>query len=54
MLALWGHGMDAGGNAKADVVETGQFPHQRVYLSCIGSLRVKDRLGVVEEQDYIL
>ena len=44
--------MDAGGNPEADVVETGQFPHQRVYLSCISSLWVKDRFGVVKEQDH--
>jgi len=52
--AIGWNGGDAGGDADADVVEVAQLLHHGVYLLGVGSLRIKDGLGVIEEQENIL
>ena len=48
-----GNCRDAGGNNEGYVFKPTQFVHQRIYLSGTGSLGVKDRLSVVEDNEHV-
>ena len=53
-MALRRDSGDAGGDSKADVTEVTQLPNECVYLMRVGSLRIEDRLGVVEEENHVI
>ena len=47
--AVGRNGENPGGDAKADVVEPTQLLDHGVYLARVGSLRVENRFGIIEE-----